>query len=279
MITDSETNTVYISDLLKEKFTELHHDLTFLLREEKVPYLELKNTRDIWCRDYMPIQLTSDRFILFKYDPDYLKDRAYRHLGTEQSAVLAPLSLNVDSSSLVIDGGNIVRHQKKVILTDKIFTENKTKDKQEILAHLRVMLEVDEVIIIPHLPNDFTGHSDGMVRFVNQQTVMLNDFSKYNPAYFEKLKKSLTVHGLNITLLPWDGWKNNSDEEDTGDYINFLHVGNLIIVPEFSSVNDVAAKTVIRQAYPKTKVIGVDARRIALEGGLLNCCTWNIKRN
>ena len=44
MITDSETNTVYISDLLKEKFTELHHDLTFLLREEKVPYLELKNT-------------------------------------------------------------------------------------------------------------------------------------------------------------------------------------------------------------------------------------------
>ena len=37
MITDSETNIVYISDLLKEKFTELHHDLTFLLREEKVP--------------------------------------------------------------------------------------------------------------------------------------------------------------------------------------------------------------------------------------------------
>jgi agmatine deiminase len=279
MITDSETNTVYISDLLKEKFTELHHDLTFLLREEKVPYLELKNTRDIWCRDYMPVQLTGDRFLLFKYDPDYLKARAYRHLGTEQAEVLAAMQLKTDSSPLVIDGGNIVRHHKKVILTDKIFTENKTKAKQEILAHLRMMLEVDEVIIIPHVPNDFTGHSDGMVRFVNQQTVLLNDFSKYNPAYFEKLKKSLTVHGLNITLLPWDGWKNYSDEEDTGDYINFLHVGDLIIVPEFHTATDAAAKAVIRQCFPKTKVTGVDARRIALEGGLLNCCTWNIKRN
>ena len=98
MITDSETNTVYISDLLKEKFTELHHDLTFLLREEKVPYLELKNTRDIWCRDYMPIQLTGDRFLLFKYDPDYLKAKAYRHLGTEQTEVLAHMQLKVDSS-------------------------------------------------------------------------------------------------------------------------------------------------------------------------------------
>lgn len=153
----------------------------------------------------MPLQLSADRFVLFKYDPDYLKPKQYKHLGTEQAEVVSSLKLQPVCSPLVVDGGNIMRYQNKVILTDKIFTENKTIDKQEVLMQLRMTLEVDEVIIIPHLPNDFTGHSDGMVRFVNAQTVLLNDFTKYHPAYFEKLKKSLTMHGLNITLLPV-GW-------------------------------------------------------------------------
>ncbi len=279
MITDSETNTVYVSDLLKEKYPELHTGLGSILKAEKIPLLEIKSTRDIWCRDYMPIQITGDRFVLFKYDPDYLKSNKYRHLGTGQSEVMASLNLKPICSQMVADGGNIVKHHNKVILTDKIFNENSGWDRQDNLNHLKTLLGVEEVIIIPKFPNDFTGHSDGMVRFVNHQTVLLNDFSKYNPTYFAKLKKSLKIHGLNITILPWDGWKNTFDEDDTGDYINFLHVGNLIILPEFSTATDIAAKTVIRQCFPKAKVIGIDGRRIALEGGILNCCTWNIKSN
>jgi len=150
--------------------------------------------------------------------------------------------------------------------------------KPQIIQHLRMVLEVDEVIIIPHLPGDFTGHSDGIVRFVNHQTVLLNDFGKYHPSYFEKLKKSLTGQGLNVSLLPWEGWKNYTDEEDTEDYINFLQVGNLILVPEYGTSSDAAAKSIIQQAFPKAKVTGVDCSRLALEGGLINCCTWNIKK-
>lgn len=278
MMTDEQTNAVYISDLLKEKYPEVHGALSFILREEKVPLTELKHTRDIWVRDFMPVQITGDRFVLFRYDPDYLKEKAYRHLSTGQREVLAPLHLVIENSPLIIDGGNLVRYHRKVILTDKILTENQDLSKTEIVYHLRAVLGADEIIIIPRLPGDYTGHSDGMVRFVNTQTVLLNDFSKYDAPYFEILKKSLKGHGLNLVLLPWDGWKNYSEEEDTGDYINFLHVGHLIVLPEFGTASDVAAKAVIRQAFPKSKVTGVDCGRLALEGGLLNCCTWNIRK-
>ena len=45
-----------------------------------VPIEVIPGTADIWCRDYMPIQLDQDRFCQFVYAPDYL--RGYEHLIT-----------------------------------------------------------------------------------------------------------------------------------------------------------------------------------------------------
>lgn len=277
MIIGDSTDTVFISALLKDRYPELYTSIASILKEENIKLIELEHTKDIWCRDYMPVQVSADRFVQFKYDPDYLKSKKYRHLRSEQSDVLAPLGFNLQISDLIVDGGNIVRSESKVIMTNKIFTENKNRSKPDIIQEILTILALEEIIIVPKVPYDFTGHSDGMVRFVNNNTVLLNDFRKCHPAYFEKLKKSLTGNGLNIVLLPWYGWKNDCDDEDTGDYINFLHVGNLIILPEFDPVTDAEAKAIIRHSYPGSKLAAVDGRLIAKEGGLLNCCTWNIK--
>ena len=277
MVTDDLTDTVYISSLLKERYPEFHHAVSEILKQEGIDLIEIQDTKDIWCRDYMPVQVSSDRFIRFNYDPDYLRPKKYRYLRSEQSAILCQLSFSVLESDLVIDGGNVVKAEDKVIITDKIFSENKNMNRDEIIHEILTKFGIDVVIIIPALPGDFTGHSDGMVRFVNANTVLLNDFSKYHPAYFQKLKKSLTAQGLNITLLPWYGWQNKNDIDDTGDYINFLHVGDLIIYPEFDPVTDRDAKAAIQHSYPGKKLEGVDAGLVAQEGGLLNCCTWNIQ--
>jgi len=278
MITDELTDTVYISTLLKLRFPELHQSISAILKGEHVDLIEIDYTKDIWCRDYMPVQVSSDKFIQFKCDPDYLRSKQYRNLRSEQSAIISALSLPTIESDLVIDGGNVVKAKDKVIMTDKIFKENKTRSQNDIIREILTILALEDVVIIPKLPGDFTGHSDGMVRFVNSNTVLLNDFSKFHPTYFQKLKKSLAVKGLNITLLPWYGWQNKSDTDDSGDYINFLHVGNVIIYPEFDPVIDESARKVIQRSFLGTKIYGVDGRLIAKEGGLLNCCTWNIQK-
>ncbi len=47
----------------------------------------LPNTKDIWVRDFMPIQKDVKSFIGYEYNPDYLKEeqqyfaRNKRHIG------------------------------------------------------------------------------------------------------------------------------------------------------------------------------------------------------
>jgi len=85
---------------------------------------------------------------------------------------------------------------------------------------------------------------------------------------------------------------NPLDDKDivsaVGIYINFLEIGNLIILPVFASielqtvdglsVSDID-ENVIRQfkaLYPDHIIEPVEINRIGRQGGLMNCITWNI---
>ena len=57
MITDELTDTVYTSTLLKQRFPELHRSISAILKKERVHLIEIDYTKDIWCRDYMPVQV------------------------------------------------------------------------------------------------------------------------------------------------------------------------------------------------------------------------------
>lgn len=75
MITDNHTNTVYFSSLLPKKCPVLCTHIEEVLRNHGVTYAYLSGTKDIWCRDYMPVQIESNRLVFFKYTPDYLQDQ------------------------------------------------------------------------------------------------------------------------------------------------------------------------------------------------------------
>ena len=64
---------VYLSGLLEEQFPECFNRLTSILKKHGVEYRLLKGTKDIWCKDYMPIQTESGKLIQFRYEPSYLK--------------------------------------------------------------------------------------------------------------------------------------------------------------------------------------------------------------
>ena len=76
MVTGKEANTVYFSEKLRsdERFTQTCNALTELLEKHSIKYSFLKATKDIWCRDYMPIQIEKGKFVQFRYEPSYLKD-------------------------------------------------------------------------------------------------------------------------------------------------------------------------------------------------------------
>ncbi|MGX1025300.1 hypothetical protein [Psychroflexus sp. MBR-150] len=76
MVTSKELNKVCFSERLlsDERFTQTCNALTELLKKHLIKYDFLKATKDIWCRDYMPIQIEKEKFVQLRYEPSYLKD-------------------------------------------------------------------------------------------------------------------------------------------------------------------------------------------------------------
>ena len=94
----------------------------------------------------------------------------------------------------MIDGGNIVRWYDAAIMTDEIYVENPGVERPRLRDRLRALLEVDRLILIPKEPYDKIGHADGMVRFVDSTTVLVNDYAILDPMFGDPAR-----------LKPWRG--------------------------------------------------------------------------
>src|SRR4051794_29963288 len=82
MIADCDTNLVFVADTLERSFTGVYRGLASILGEHVVPFRTVPGTKQVWCRDSMPIQVSEDRFVQFRYAPDYLTGR-HRHLRAD----------------------------------------------------------------------------------------------------------------------------------------------------------------------------------------------------
>ena len=172
-IHDEVTNVVYFSPWLKdnkEGHPEFYKRLKDVLNEMGIESKELKSTNDYWARDYMPIQLGENEFLKYRYYPDYLvksKNKKDIETITDATKVLRGMGISCRSTDLIIDGGNMVPCGPYIVMTDKVYSENrKKKDDVDFKALLESELG-HPVIIIPWTPHedDVYGHSDGFIKW------------------------------------------------------------------------------------------------------------------
>jgi agmatine deiminase len=275
MITDWETHKIMVSHLLPERQPEVYRSLLEALGREAVALIP--DTLDIWCRDYMPVQTRSHRFVQFTYKPDYLKKEP--HLRTPPEVCRLPFMTNYVFSTLIVDGGNVVSNGRLTIMTEKVFSENPDLSRSEVISQLETLLET-ECLFVPVEKGDIFGHTDGMVRFVSENVVVMNDYSTIDPKLGQKIHSELEKRSLDIELLPYVPdetipSKNNDVPPAIGVYVNFLRVGNLVLMPVFGLPEDELALRKIESLLPGVRVIPVSSFELALEGGVLNCITWN----
>src|SRR5262249_51905305 len=137
MIAEWDTATLFVSDLLEKKQPGLLDSLPSALNA--LPIGVIAGTADIWCRDYMPIQLAPDRFCQFVYAPDYL--RGHEHLATMPERCRLPFMLDSRREAIVLDGGNVVASETKVILTEKVYKENPSVERPRLRAKLEEVFQ------------------------------------------------------------------------------------------------------------------------------------------
>ena len=198
---------VYMSDLLKERYPETCNRLLQILDKYHVTYDWIKGTKDIWCRDYMPVQTESGKFIQFRYEPSYLKGRKeWEESRSDVKEICRINNIDAAFSDINLDGGNVLICDGRAIISDRLFSENPERDKDSLLRALAKLLEC-EIIIIPALKSqdeDLTGHADGMVRFVDRNTIIGNERRADEYKYMKDgLQKALDTFNLTYIDIPY----------------------------------------------------------------------------
>ena len=270
--------TVFLSEVLKEKYSDTCNKLISILDKHKVKYSFLKATKDIWCRDYMPVQTPSGKLIQFTYDPSYLKgNREWEDSRSDVKEVCRMNDIDAEPSDINLDGGNVLICDGRAIISDRIFSENPNRDKDELVKELSKLLE-SEIIIIPAENDDMTGHADGMVRFVNRDTILGNKRADEYKYWREGIQKVIDKYGLTYIDIPFFSPKDSKHPlSAVGIYVNYLEVNNLIVLPVFGRDEDKLALDIIQKAFPDRVIETIDYNDVAFEGGLLNCTTWVLK--
>ena len=278
MLTDNLTNTVYFSNLLPEKCPILNAHITETLKKHRIPYDYVSGTKDIWCRDFMPIQIEKERFVFYKYTPDYLQDTEYHiRLQTDPLKVflaeenhLSDLLKFRQTIDLVLDGGNVVKCDDVVVMTDKVFVENKDKTPAEVERILRDAFQC-EILFLPW-DGDMCGHSDGIVHYIGDGKILLTNYQEFSRYYYYRFRKVLDKHFDVITLK----YNVKRHRERSWCYINFLQVGKMVLVPQLGTEEDEQALEQISEALPDCEIVGIPSLETVRRGGALNCISWNI---
>lgn len=276
MIPDSQTNFLYLADTLSQKYPAFYERLEKVLRDYSIPFQLLPGTKDVWAVDFMPVQVRRKEFVQFVYNPDYLQTKEDIKSISDTETICKKIGIETIKTNIQLDGGNVVKSSNKVIMTDKIFKENCSFAKASLIKELEALFETDQLFFVPKQQYDYTGHSDGMLRFIDNDTLLVNDYQKESKWFREAFGRAIRKTGMNTIVLPYNPYENKSDDEANGTYINYLQMKKTVIVPVFNLKEDEAAVRKIEDVFKGNRIVTIEANEIAKDGGVLNCISWNI---
>jgi agmatine/peptidylarginine deiminase len=286
MFNDQNTNTLALSARLEDRYPNVYDTLVSACGSNSVSTFALMASENIWCRDWMPIQV-GDLFIKFRYGYGVDNPR-FKSLATSKRdwGWLHPLT----NSTLRLDGGNVVRNGDKIVMTDIIYRHNSDVPKTRLISQLEELLQ-GEITIIPAEPGDDIGHADGICHFTPYGRLLVANHygrGKRETAYANRLSKSLknfaTVqfpHAYHrCPVITHGEFRKQFPHADTfnpgfGYYINFLTVQQLLFIPIFGIEEDADAVLTAKECFPDYKVFAINCDRLSMEGGLINCVTMN----
>lgn len=238
-----------------------------------VEYRLLDGTHDIWLRDFMPVQIRDGSFVSFRYEPSYLENEPELRSNFKNDLSLQ-FPFSVVYSDINLDGGNVVfsPSKEKAVISDRILKENPNYTQAQLIKTLKRQLKA-QIILIPSLKNDMTGHADGMIRFVDENTVIGNCVPSKN-GLEQRIQSVLQGYGIDVIDFPYFS---SSNDSAVGCYLNFLETERHIFLPVFGNELDGKAIASAKGIFTKM-IVPININEIAKEGGVLNCISWETKQ-
>ena len=156
-------------------------------------------------------------------------------------------------------------------MTEKVFVENKDKKRETVMQLLEEAFQCP-IIFLPWDENEPLGHSDGIVHYIGDNKVLMTNYADFDPFLARSMRKVLEKHFEVIPL----SYPVKRKHKRSWAYINYMQIGQLVIVPQLGILEDELALQQIKAALPGCKVLGVPALETVRKGGALNCVSWNL---
>jgi len=230
---------------------------------------------DIWIRDFSPLSPANP--VKFVYAPNYLDRRSSREIDDSFRAFVQRSGLEFPTADLVVDGGNFVHNgADKAVLTERVLSDNPGKTIQEIESTLKDALGLSEIAFIPEQAGDTTGHSDGMVMWISEKVLLVNEYDEpFRSRVHSALDKALsdvTIIEVPDAYVPsvWKGFVSAC-----GILVNALVTRDHIYVPTLAEDSDPDIVGIIRANTDK-EVVAVDASGVCHMGGSVRCLSWQV---
>lgn len=253
---------------------------------------------DTWARDHAFITLLPTeqgmpaRLLDFRFNGWGEKFRAEKdnRLNAQLYAAAAFKGTCEDHNDFVLEGGSIESDGRGTVFTTSMCLlaphRNQPLSQAEIENELKRRLHCQRVVWLDHgelIGDDTDGHIDTIVRTAPGDTLLYvgcDDEGDPQHADFMALERQLatlrTDEGRPYRLLKLPMPTPIYDDGDRlpATYANFLIVNGAVIYPTYAQPdNDREAERILREAFPRHELIGIDARTVIRQHGSLHCMT------
>ncbi|MGE0869242.1 MAG: agmatine deiminase family protein [Kofleriaceae bacterium] len=185
-----------------------------------------------WARDYVPQVVRRDgelTLVTFQYQAGYpLAQTAARELSSM-------IGLPVYESPLLLEGGNLMSDEDgRLFTTDRLLEANPSLTKEAIEAELIQALGVNEVVWLPALPYESTGHIDMFAKFAGGNRVLVSDsLHLARKPVLDQVATTFGELGYEVTRV-MAGELDGSNLWNFS-YTNSLFVNGRVFVPTYAS--------------------------------------------
>jgi agmatine deiminase len=265
----------------------------------KIEFYRIPHNRG-WMRDSGPMFVKNETsketaVVKFKFNAwakyaDWKLDNqvAVKFAGKEKRKIF---HAEFDSKEVVLEGGAIDLNGAGTILS----TEECLLDYETQVRNPKLSREDMETVFKENLGatntlwlkngivgDDTHGHIDDFCRFVNKNTIVLAEEKNPKDANYkileenrERLEGFRLENGkkINVVRLPMPAPLVFNKQRLPASYANFYIANESVLVPTFNDENDRIALGILKELFPKRKIVGIHAVDLVWGLGTLHCLT------
>lgn len=246
--------------------------------EEK--YLISADMYDIWMRDFTTVN--PEKPVQFYYtDASMSKNASIR---TQQMFwdFATEYELEIEKAQYLIDGWNIVDNYDGKIITTTRFLKDNFLSYDKWVEVLKEVLWATHVAILE--PDDeVLAHADGMVAWIDDNVLAVNDYSAEDPEFHKIMIEELeyAFPDTKIVTVPVEFDENGGIDTTKGIgsacwvNLNLVSTYSTLYVPTFGNNYEQEVLDIIKKNTSK-EVIAIDAQGVCKFWGSVRCTAWQL---